>query len=115
MEQFDTYCNQRRNVVLERYIFHARVQRPGESVTAYLADLRSLIVTCDFPDPDNMIRDRLVIGVADLATQRALLREADLTLSAAVDTALSEEASRPRSALHGGRSRCSWRYKCRWC
>ena len=54
--------------------------------------LRSLVVTCDFPDPNNMIRDRLVIGVADSPTQRALLRQADLTLTAAVDIALSEEA-----------------------
>ncbi|XP_043245773.1 uncharacterized protein LOC122393625 [Amphibalanus amphitrite] len=94
LEKFEAYCNPRRNVVLERYNFHARVQQPGESITTFLAALRSLVVTCEFPDPDNMIRDRLVIGVADRATQRALLRQADLTLTAAVDIALSEEASR---------------------
>ena len=89
-------------MILERFNFHARVQRPGESITAFLADLRSLIVTCDFPDQDNMLRDRLVMGVAERATQRALLREADLTLSKAVDIALSEEASARDQQSMGG-------------
>ena len=93
LEKFEAYCNPRRNIVLERFNFHARIQQPGETITAFLAALRSLIATCDFPDPENMIRDRLVTGVADRATQRALLRQADLTLTAAVDIALSEEAS----------------------
>ena len=102
LELFEAYCNPRRNVVLERYNFHARMQQPGESITTFLAALRSLAKTCDFPDLDNMLRDRLVMGVADPATQRALLRQADLTLTAAVDTALSEEASRRDQRCIGG-------------
>lgn len=58
LTKFEAYCNPRRNVVLERYNFHARIQQPGESVTTFLAALRSMVVTCDFPDPDSMIRDQ---------------------------------------------------------
>ena len=102
LELFKAYCNPRRNVVLERYNFHARMQQPGESITSFLAALRSLAKTCEFPDMDNMLRDRLVMGVADPATQRALLRQADLTLTAAVDIAMSEEASRRDQQRIGG-------------
>ena len=102
LELFEAYCNPRRNVVLERYNFHARMQQPGESITSFLAALRSLAKTCEFPDMDNMLRDRLVMGVADPATQRALLRQADLTLTAAVDIAISEEASRRDQQRIGG-------------
>ena len=52
LEKIDSYCNPRRNVIMERYNFTARVQRPGEGITAYLADLRSLVVNCGFHDPD---------------------------------------------------------------
>ena len=53
----------------------ASSSRAGASrVTTFLTALRSLVVRCEFPDPDNMIRNRLVIGVGDHATQRALLR-----------------------------------------
>ena len=39
LELFEAYCNPRRNVVLERYNFHARMQQPGESITTFLAAL----------------------------------------------------------------------------
>ena len=103
LKKFEVYCNSRRNVVLGRYHFHARAQQPGESITTFLAALRSLVVTCEFPDPDNMIRDRLVIGMAGRDTQRAFLRQAGLTLPAAVDIVLSTPTrprrSHPRSAI----------------
>ena len=93
LAHFDAYCDPRRNVVRERFEFYSRSQKAGESITAFLAELRKLVSTCEFPDQDSMIRDRLVMGVRDRATQRALLRQSKLTLQEAIDIAISEEAS----------------------
>ena len=46
LERFEAYSNPRRKVILERYNFHARTQQPGESITTFLAALRSLTKTC---------------------------------------------------------------------
>ena len=104
LTHFDTYCDPRCNVVRERYEFYSRSQKTGESITAFLAELRKLVSTCEFPDKDSMIRDRLVMGVRDRATQRALLRQSKLTLQAAIDIAIAEEASnRDQQSMGSGR------------
>ncbi|XP_043190620.1 uncharacterized protein LOC122390655 [Amphibalanus amphitrite] len=105
LAEFEAYCNPRRNVILERFTFNTRQQRPDESVTSFLAALRSLAATCEFHDVDDMIRDRLVIGVRDQGTQRALLRQSKLTLQEAINIAISEEAStRDQQSMAGARS-----------
>ena len=103
LEHFDNYCNPRCNVVRERYEFYSRAQQSGESITSFLAALRLLVSTCEFPDKDGMLRDRLCMGVRDRSIQRALLKVSDLTLQAAIEIALSEEASRrdQQSMGHG--------------
>ena len=93
VECFEAYCVPRANVVRERYNFYTRGQQPGETITQYLSALRTLAATCAFPDTDNMLRDRLCIGVTDSTIQAALLKRADLTLALALDIALSEEAA----------------------
>ena len=90
----DVIPNQGTRQCQNRCDFYTRVQRPNESIADYLAVLRTLVVTCDFPDPDNWIREQLVIGIADPATRRAI--ESELTLASAVDIALAKEASRCR-------------------
>ena len=93
VSRFEAFCVPRQNVVRERYNFYTRGQKPDESVSQYLSALRSLAATCAFPDQDNMLRDRLCIGVSNRNIQAALLKRADLTLQMAIDIALSEEAA----------------------
>ncbi|XP_043218728.1 uncharacterized protein LOC122380042 [Amphibalanus amphitrite] len=93
VSRFEAFCVPRQNVVRERYNFYTRGQKPDESVSQYLSALRSLAATCDFPDGDNMLRDRICIGLRDQKIQAALLKRADLTLQMAIDIALSEEAA----------------------
>ena len=101
LDHFDAYCNPRKNIVRERYEFYSRDQQPGETISSFLATLRQLVTTCEFPDADSMVRDRLCMGVRDRSIQRALLKVTDLTLQTAVDIALSEEASRRDQQLMG--------------
>ena len=53
-------------VIGQRFIFHQRVQMPGESVNDFLVELRRLARTCDFNQfLEEALRDRLVCGLAN--------------------------------------------------
>ena len=84
----------KRIVIFERYTFYSRNQRPSENVTDFLAAIRALAHTCEFGTSlDDMLRDRLVMGLHNKETQHALLSEADLTLQRAVEVAIAREAA----------------------
>ena len=81
-------------VIAERFRFHKRDQREGESVTAYLAELRRLTEYCEFGDYLNdALRDRLVCGLRAGNITKRLLAEAKLTLKKAIDIATAMEAA----------------------
>ena len=82
-------------VIAERFKFHRRNQREGESVAQYIAELRKLSTHCEFQDYlDQAIRDRLLVcGLSSEAIQKRLLSEKKLTLAAAQEIALGMEAA----------------------
>ena len=41
MEKFERYCNPRKNLTIERHSFFSRNQLEGESIDAYVTDLRN--------------------------------------------------------------------------
>ena len=55
------------SVIAERYRFHRRDQTPGETIAAYVAELRKLTTHCKFEDTtdflDQSLRDRFVCGL----------------------------------------------------
>ncbi|CAB3978166.1 Hypothetical predicted protein [Paramuricea clavata] len=74
------------------YCFNKRDQESHETVDAYFAALRTLAKTCNFGNlEDNLIRDRIVIGIKDNATQNKLLQVSKLTLQQSIDIVLSCE------------------------
>ena len=81
-------------------------QQPGEPVAAFVAELRHLTEHCDFGATlDDMLRDRLVCGIADVTIQRRLLAEDELTLDKAVQLARAlETADKDVSALQSPRA-----------
>ena len=79
---------------VQRFRFHARVRKPGESITTFLAELRSLAEFCKFgPSLEEMLRDRLVWGVGNEKIQTRLLGEAKLTYEKSMQLALSMETA----------------------
>ena len=51
-------------VIAERFHFHRRDQKSGESIAEYIAELRKLSIHCEFGDYLNQaLRDRLVCGL----------------------------------------------------
>ena len=78
--------------IVQRCKFNSRFQLETESISEFVASLRSLTEYCNYGTSlDYMIRDRLVCGVRDDNIQRRLLAEKELTLAKAMDIATSFE------------------------
>ena len=86
---------------VERFKFHTRFQKSGESIANYMAQLRALSEHCYFGTMlEDMIRDRLVCGINDDNMQRCLLAEANLTYKKAVELAQRLEMAVMNVKLH---------------
>ena len=99
-------------MIVQRFKFHTRKQRPGEPVATFVAELRHLTEHCDFGAIlDDMLRDRLVCGIADVTIQRRLLAEDELTLEKAVQLVRTlETADKDASPLQSPRAPARQRY-----
>ena len=80
--------------VMQRFRFNSRSRQAGESVAAYVAELRRLAQYCNYGDTLNkMLRDRIVWGINDEPIQKKLLQETDLTYAKAVSIAKGFETA----------------------
>lgn len=97
------------SVIGERFKFHNRHQREGESVSDYLVSLKQLATDCEFKDFLNeAIRDRFVCGLRSDLIQKKLLAEKDLTLKMATETALAMEmAAKSTNEMHSSAVDCN--------
>lgn len=91
-EKFDFYFSPKRNVIFERYKFNSRIQEVGETVDTFVTALYSLAESCEYGDiKDELIRDRIVIGIRDTrASERQQLIN-DLTVDKALEIARQSE------------------------
>ena len=78
----------------QRFKFHSRFRKQGESVATFVAELRSLAEFCNFKDTlEDMLRDRIVCGINNGAIQKRLLAESTLTYQKALELAQGLEAA----------------------
>ena len=74
------------NVIAERYRFNKRDRKHGESVNAYIAELRKYSEHCAFGGSLNeYLRDRFVCGLNSQPIQQKLLAVKDLDLTKALE------------------------------
>ena len=79
---------------VQRFKFNTRTRKPGESVSTYLAELRSLAEYCNYgASLEAMLRDRLVCGINNEKIQQRLLAEAKLTYAKALELAQGLETA----------------------
>ena len=79
--KLDGFIKVRRNVIFERARFNCRNQMEGESVEQYITALYSFAENCEYGEwKDQMIRDRLVVGIRDTSLSERLQMDPDLTL-----------------------------------
>ena len=82
------------SVILQRFKFASRRQKPGESIATFVSELRRLSEHCNYGQTlDEMLRDRVVCGIADGRLQRRLLAEPELNLKKAVELAQAQETA----------------------
>ena len=82
-----------RNIIFERYLFNSANQE-DENIDQYLNRLRKLASTCAYGALcDELIRDRLVIGIKSHEVRKRLLREKALTLNTALDIIRAAETT----------------------
>ena len=82
--KFDAYFKVRRNIIFERAKFNRRSQREGESAEQYITELYELIEFCEYGGlKEEMLRDRLVVGIQDLTLSEKLQTDPELTLEKA--------------------------------
>ena len=84
------------SIIAERYKLSCRRQGPEESISDFVADLRKLIVPCNYDSAfqDTVLRDTFVSGLAHESTRRRLLTEKDdITFTRAAEIASSLETA----------------------
>ncbi|KAK7929206.1 hypothetical protein WMY93_005601 [Mugilogobius chulae] len=92
IRKFTEHFVPKRNVIHERACFYKRVQKPGESVEAFVRSLYELAQYCEFGGmKDEQIRDRIVIGISDSDVSQKLQLETELTLEKAIQIARQNE------------------------
>ncbi|XP_077863848.1 uncharacterized protein LOC144348251 [Saccoglossus kowalevskii] len=116
------YYQVRRNIIVERARFNKRVQTHGEPIDVFIQDLYRLAEDCDYGVlKDDLIRDKIVVGVLDDSLSDHLQMKSTLTLAIAVQTCRQAEARKqsrePKKSDKHGYSRTSTQTQdsCRWC
>ncbi|KAL1432308.1 hypothetical protein MTO96_013627 [Rhipicephalus appendiculatus] len=105
LKEYEGYFVPRRNIIYERVKFNTRTQQDGESVEDFVTALHALASTCDYGElREDLIRDRLVVGIQDHKVSRALQLDPELKLQKALLVARQHETINQQQAeLHRGR------------
>jgi len=97
--KFKEYFTGKINVIYERAKFNSRKQEQDEPVNDFITALYSLSERCAFgPLRDELIRDRIVVGLKDIKLSERLQLHANLTLEKAITMARQSEAVRKQQA-----------------
>ena len=99
-EKFEDHFVKRRNVIYERAKFNKRKQEQGEPVDKFITALYSLAEHCGYGVlHDEMIRDRIVVGITNPGLSEKLQLDADLTLGKAVIQVRQAETVKQQQSL----------------
>ena len=102
-DKFEGHFVKRRNVIFERAKFNSRKQEPSEPVDVFITALYTLAENCNYGTlHDEMVRDRIVVGIRDSSLSEKLQLDAELTLSTAVvKVRQAEEVKKQQPLLRG--------------
>ena len=93
LKKFDDFFRIRKNVIYERACFNCRNQLQGETAEQYIMALYALADNCDYGTmKEELIRDRLVVGIVNDELSRKLQLMSALTLEMAKKEIRQHEA-----------------------
>ena len=96
---FDEHFVVRRNVTFERAKFSRSHQEDGETVDTFITALHALAEHCDYGTlKDEMIRDRIVVGLQDSKLSEKLQLDPELSLAKVINHARQSEAVKKQQA-----------------
>lgn len=75
LKKFENYCNPKKNILHSRFMFYNRKQQENETFDAFLLDLKNLLRDAEFKEPDEMLRDKVVLDNNDRDTQEKLIEK----------------------------------------
>ncbi|GBM60645.1 hypothetical protein AVEN_73317-1 [Araneus ventricosus] len=101
LKKFNAHFVVKKNTTFERAQFNKRVQLDGESVNTFITALYTLSEHCEYGVlHDELIRDRIVVGILDKNLSEKLQLDADLTLTKVIERVrLSEVAKEQQGKL----------------
>ncbi|UYV72254.1 hypothetical protein LAZ67_9002361, partial [Cordylochernes scorpioides] len=95
LKAFDSHFCVRKNIIYERAKFNSRIQEDREPVDEFITSLYKLADSCEFEGlHEQLIRDRIVVGVRDKALSKRMQLDSELTLEKAVKMVRQQEAVR---------------------
>ena len=101
--KFEAHFVVKRNVIFERAKFSLRSQQDGESVDNFITDLYCLAKYCEFGTlRDELIRDRIVVGIKDKKLSEQLQLDSKLTLEKAITKTRQSETVRKAANVPTG-------------
>uniref|UniRef100_A0A8C6LL46 Uncharacterized protein n=1 Tax=Nothobranchius furzeri TaxID=105023 RepID=A0A8C6LL46_NOTFU len=109
--RFDRFFVPRKNVIYKWAKFNKRVQQPAEPVDAFIMALYALAENYEYSNlHDELLRDRLVVGLKDSSLSEKMQIDKDLTLAKAITMAkqLEEIKRQVRDPLSLSLSLCPW-------
>ena len=84
MEKLNDFFKIRKNVIYERARFNRRVQLADESVEHFITNLYQPVEHCKYGElKEEMVCDRIVVGIRDSALSERLQLDSELTLEKA--------------------------------
>ena len=102
-------------MIYERAKFNLRRQEPGESVDSFITSLYGLAEHCGYSGlHDEMIRDRIVVGLRDARLSEKLQLDAKLSLDKAVAQVRQAEAVKQQQSLVRGAEETAGRQTPTW-
>jgi len=100
IQKFDEFFKVRKNVIFERARFNQRSQGETETAEQFITSLYSLAADCDFGGlKEQLIRDRIVVGIRDSSLSAKLQMDSELTLEKAKRLVRQQEAVRGQQAI----------------
>ena len=95
-QRFDEYFTKKKNVIYERAKFNRRCQEDGEPVDKFITSLYTLASKCEYGElNDDLIRDRIVVGIQNQALSEKMQLDEKLTLEKAAKMTRESEAAAP--------------------
>ena len=98
LEVLNTHFSVKKNIPVERSVFHQARQKQGESTEQFVTRLRKLASTCECGNQTNdQIRDQVIATCSSSSFRKKCLTEPSLTLEKLLEIAQAMESAHDQS------------------